>query len=132
MSDLDQYDYHLPPELIAKRPLRERDESRLLVVERASGDITQHSIRELPSLLRAGDSLVFNDTRVIPARLLGTRVATGARWEGLFLDSPQPGTWRLIGRTRGRLRSGEQIEVRPAHGSAPAVAAERLRLTLVE
>lgn len=129
MGDLDLYDYHLPEELIARQPLSERDASKLLVVRRQSREIEHRSIRELPQLLDSGDCLTFNDTRVLPARLLGRREATGGHWEGLYLDSPTPGAWRLIGQTRGKLREGERIEVLPAH--APE-SKERLILTLVE
>lgn len=129
MGELDLYDYDLPEELIARQPLRDRDGSRVLVVRRDSQTIEHHLIRALPELLQRGDCLTFNDTRVIPARLLGKRESTGGHWEGLYLESPRPGVWRIIGRTRGKLRDGERIEIRSAHGSA---ASGRLTLELLE
>ncbi len=127
LDRLDLYDYHLPPELIASEPLPERDASRLLVVDRSSGRVEHRWFRDLPELLRPGDCLVFNDSRVVPARLRGRRAATGGKWEGLYLESAPDGTWRLLCQTRGRLRPGERVVVepfgRPARGGAPAEAA---------
>ena len=68
---LRDFDYPLPAELIAQRPLRERDASRMLVVDRAAGAFQDRAFRDLPQLLSAGDLLVFNNTKVFPARLLG-------------------------------------------------------------
>ena len=70
---LKEFDYQLPPELIAQRPLPERDKSRLLVLDRKTGTCQDRIFRELPEILRPGDLLVFNNTRVFPARLLGRR-----------------------------------------------------------
>src|SRR6187402_1058041 len=78
---VDLFDFELPPELIALRPASPRDAARMLVVE-GDAPFADWSVRDLPSLLRAGDVLVFNDTRVIPAQLEGTRGPTesgGAR-----------------------------------------------------
>ncbi len=106
---LDHYDYELPRTLIAQHPLARRTDARLLVVDRASGDLQHYHIRDLPQLLRGGDCLVINDTRVIPARLVGFRVPSGGRWEGLFLSADEQGNWRLLGKTRGKLAPGERI-----------------------
>src|SRR5436309_11285439 len=76
------FDYDLPPYLIAQQPCAERDQSRLLVVRRASGALEHHVFHELPELLNPGDLLVLNDTRVLPARLFGRRERTGGKWEG--------------------------------------------------
>ena len=129
MNELSDYDYDLPAGLIADVPLAGRDESRLLVVDRQRGELLHRTIRDLPSLLLAGDCLVLNDTRVIPARLYGRRAATGGRWEGLFLGTTADGDWRLIGQTRGRLQPGEQIVITPAHRPD---SGDEFRLTLVE
>lgn len=75
---LEDFDYGLPPELIAQRPLPERSASRLLVLDGATGAIADRRFRELPALLAPGDLLVFNDTRVIPARLFGRKETGGA------------------------------------------------------
>jgi len=108
-NQLSDYDYELPKRLIAQHPLQKRTDARLLVVDRATGSIAHHHVRDLASLLRQGDSLVINDTRVIPARLVGFRVATGGRWEGLFLSADEGGNWRLLAKTRGKLQAGESI-----------------------
>ncbi|MBR3174324.1 MAG: S-adenosylmethionine:tRNA ribosyltransferase-isomerase, partial [Oscillospiraceae bacterium] len=70
--------YDLPPELIAQTPIPERDHSRLLCLDRENGALTHRMFYELPSLLREGDCLVINDSRVLPARLLGHRTSGGA------------------------------------------------------
>ena len=129
MDELASYDYELPPELIASEPLPERDRSRMLVVDRSTGTLQHRSVRELPEILRAGDRLVLNDTQVVPARLFGSRTASGGKWEGLFLESLPSGQWRLIGQSGGRLRPGETIAVVPAHATEKE---ERLTLTLLE
>ncbi|MEX1097232.1 MAG: tRNA preQ1(34) S-adenosylmethionine ribosyltransferase-isomerase QueA [Planctomycetales bacterium] len=129
MDTLADYDYHLPPELIALRPPAARDAARLLVLRRDSGSLEHRSIRDLPELLPAGDRLVFNDTRVIPARVLGLRTSTGGKWEGLFLGVAPGGRWRLMGRTRGKLRAGECLTLLPAGNAA---ATQRFLLTLRE
>ncbi|HZT79946.1 MAG TPA: tRNA preQ1(34) S-adenosylmethionine ribosyltransferase-isomerase QueA, partial [Gemmataceae bacterium] len=109
----DFLDYDLPPRLIAQQPCPERDQSRLMVVRRAGAAIEHHVFRELPELLSPGDLLVLNDTRVLPARLLGRRERTGGRWEGLFLSQHPDGLWELLCQTRGRLTEGEAVAVEP-------------------
>src|SRR6516164_5928666 len=96
-------DYELPPHLIAQHPAGRRDASRLMVLNRDRGTIDHCQFRELPDLLRPGDLLVLNDTRVLPARLFGRRERTGGKWEGLFLCQPAEGAWELLCQTRGRL-----------------------------
>lgn len=85
MYSLDDYDYELPPELIAQQPAERRDHSRLLVLDRATGAVTHQRFEDLPRFLRAGDVLVVNDTAVIKARLLG-RKESGGRVEVFLLD----------------------------------------------
>src|SRR5262249_42375899 len=65
--------------------------------------------RDLPSLLRPRDCLVINDTRVVPARLVGRRTSSGGQWEGLFLSADPRGNWRLLGKSRGKLLPGETV-----------------------
>jgi S-adenosylmethionine:tRNA ribosyltransferase-isomerase len=116
--DLDQlssWQFELPPELIASRPAERRDASRLLVVDRRQQTITHSAIRDLPQWRRANDLLVFNNTKVLPARLFGTRTATGGKWEGLYVEEISPGVWHLLCETRGRLQSGETITITPAY-----------------
>ncbi len=103
------FDYTLPSDLIAQEPSDPRDEARLLVADRQSGSLHHHRFHELPSLLRPGDLLVLNDTRVLAARLLGKRVKTGGKWEGLFLRELGDGSWEMLCQTRGSLQEGETI-----------------------
>jgi len=129
MDELNSYDYQLPEELIAQEPCRRREDARLLVVDRESGRFEHRSIGDLPEFLNPGDCLILNDTRVIPARLLGRRTATGGRWEGLYLGGTTSGGWRLISQCRGKLRVGEQITVTPAEDES---SNQVLELTLTE
>jgi len=116
MSEIDQYDYELPRDRIAQSPLPNRADARMLVVDRARNSLQHKYIRDLPDVLRPGDCLVLNDTRVVPARLVGYRTATGGHWEGLFLEADADGLWRLMGKTRGKLVPGETITLRNARG----------------
>ncbi len=120
MSDLF-FDYDLPPQLIAQHPAARRDEARLLVLYRAAGTIQHHTFRDLPALLQANDLLVLNDTRVIPARVEGTRANTGGKWEGLFVRETPGGEWELLCHTRGFALPGEEFVLSPTG----------MRLTLV-
>jgi len=109
----DLLDYELPPHLIAQEPCPERDRSRLMVVRRAACTIEHRVFIDLPDLLAPGDLLVLNDTRVIPARLVGHRGRTGGKWEGLFLREAPDELWELMCQTRGRLTEGETVVVEP-------------------
>jgi S-adenosylmethionine:tRNA ribosyltransferase-isomerase len=109
MGELDQYDYDLPRGLIAQSPLVSRVDARLLVVDRHRQSLSHHHIRDLAELLLPGDCLVLNETRVIPARLVGRRLQTGGRWEGLFLQADPQGRWRILCKTRGKPSCGETI-----------------------
>jgi len=79
------FDYHLPLELVAQTPIEPRDQSRLMVLNRSDGSLRHHRFGDLVDYLHDGDVLVFNDTRVIPARLLARKVETGGRLEILLL-----------------------------------------------
>jgi S-adenosylmethionine:tRNA ribosyltransferase-isomerase len=103
----NELDYHLPPELIAQRPLERRDASRLLVYERGSGDVRHRSFRDLPDEL-AGYLVVVNDTRVLPARLR-LRRPTGGETEILLLEEIEPGLWEALARPSRRLRAGMRL-----------------------
>ncbi len=118
MSEIDQYDYEVPRELIAQQPLAQRGDARLLVVHRERGSLQHTHVRNLPEFLAPGDCLVLNDTRVIPARLVGYRTKTGGRWSGLYLETDEAGNWRLISKTRGRLSPGETITLEDREGRA--------------
>lgn len=103
---LADFDYDLPPELIAQTPLRERDTSRLL--EATGAVLSHHAFSDLPELLQPGDLLVFNDTKVIPARLLGTKPTGGA--VEILLVKPLGGA-RFEAMARGKLREGMRIAI---------------------
>jgi S-adenosylmethionine:tRNA ribosyltransferase-isomerase len=109
MTELDLYDYALPRELIAQHPLPRRADARLMLVDRRRQTLDAAHVRDLPEILAAGDCLVLNDTRVVPARLEGYRTLTGGRWCGLFLSADDRGNWRVLCKTRGTLKPGESI-----------------------
>lgn len=104
---LAAFDYELPPERIAQQPAEPREAARLLVLERSAGTLAHGTVAELPRWLQAGDLLVVNATRVLPARLRGAR-SSGGRAEALLLGPVErdPGCWRALLRCRGRLRTG--------------------------
>ena len=116
MTKVDQYNYELPRELIAQSPLPNRVDARLMVVDRQQQSISHRYVRDLAEFVRPGDCLVLNDTRVIPARLVGFRTRTHGRWEGLFLEADVHGLWRVLCKTRGRLTEGESIQLVNAQG----------------
>lgn len=125
MTAVSDYDYALPKDLIAQHPLATRSDARLLVVDRKLNDFSHSHVRDLLEFLHPGDTLVLNDTKVIPASLVGFRTETRGRWNGLFLGSDESGIWRLVGKTRGKLRSGETITLVDRN------AREAFRLTLL-
>jgi S-adenosylmethionine:tRNA ribosyltransferase-isomerase len=103
------FTYSLPPELIAQQPLQERSGSRLLVLDGASASLSDHAMRELPQLLRPHDLLVLNDTRVVPARLLGHK-PSGGRVE-IFLERALPGTEAVAQLSASKpIRAGLEID----------------------
>ncbi|MCI8537627.1 MAG: tRNA preQ1(34) S-adenosylmethionine ribosyltransferase-isomerase QueA [Oscillospiraceae bacterium] len=100
--------FDLPPELIAQTPLERRDQSRLLKLDRQSGAIAHHRFYELPQFLRPGDCLVLNDSRVLPARLLGRR-ETGGACEVLLLIDQGEKTWECLVRPGRKLKPGAKV-----------------------
>ncbi len=115
-SEVEQYDYPLPRDLVADRPLPQRADARLLVVDRQTQSLAHRHVRDLPELLRPDDCLVINDTRVVAARIVGHRRQTGGRWEGLFLSSTPDGYWKLLCKSRGKLSPGEPIVLHDREG----------------
>ena len=103
-----ELDYDLPPELIAQRPLARRDDSRLLVFSRATGEVRHRSFRDLPGELATGVLAVVNDTRVVPARLRLARPG-GGQAEVLLLEPVGDGLWEALARPSRRLRSGMRL-----------------------
>ena len=120
--DVSLFDYHLPPERIAQYPAEQRDASRLLVGDRAGGRCEDRVFAELPDLLRAGDLLVLNDSRVIPARLLGRLDPGGARVELLFLRALGPSRWEALARPAKRCRPGAVVRFGDGEARARVVA----------
>ncbi len=112
MTEIELYDYELPRERIAQEPLATRSDARLMLINRTDGSINHYHVRDLPEILRSGDTLVLNNSRVIPARLIGYRTRTGGRWQGLFLQcDPQSGIWEVLTKTRGKLEAGETLTI---------------------
>ena len=107
----DDFDYHLPQELIAQSPVEPRDSSRLMVLSRESGQIEHRQFPDLLQYLRPGDVMVFNQSRVIPARLYGHRVDTGSRAEFLLLRRNADGTWQAMAKPGRRLRPGVVVQI---------------------
>src|SRR5579884_1590972 len=105
----DDFDYDLPPELIAQTPAEPRDTARLMVVDRASGRIMHRTFREIGEFLRPGDLLVVNDTRVLRARLRGMLADTGGGVEALLLRDLGEGRWEALVRPGRRLRPGRRV-----------------------
>lgn len=114
-NELDDYNFELPRELIAQEPTARRTDSRMMIIHRSSGRIDHASVKDLPDFLRAGDAMVVNDSRVIPARLVGYREKTRGRWEGLFLRE-ENGVAELICKSRGYIQPGESIVLRDPDG----------------
>ncbi len=106
----EDFDYELPPERIAQRPAQPRDSSRLMVLDRASGDVQHHIFRELPDLLEPSDLLVLNETRVLPARLEARKEPAGGRAEILLLQKEEPAVWTVLVGGKG-LRPGRRFRV---------------------
>ena len=125
--DLAEFDYVLPPEAIAQAPPPSREDARLLVIDRAHGTLTDRRIAELPDVLRPGDCLVVNDSRVIPARVLAED-SSGRPVELLFLDAETPARWRALVRPGRRCRPGATLGVGDARLTVVAVTADGARV----
>lgn len=102
------FDFYLPEELIAQTPLERRDASRLLTLDRSTGAVGHHHFYELPQFLRPGDCLVLNDSRVLPARLIGRR-PTGGACEVLLLADKGDNLWECLVRPGRKLKPGTQV-----------------------
>jgi S-adenosylmethionine:tRNA ribosyltransferase-isomerase len=105
------FDYSLPPELIAQTPIEPRDRVRLMVLSRGDGSLEHRQFFEIVDYLHAGDVLVFNDSRVIPARLSGRKADTGGRVEILLLRRLSPNVWETLVRPGKRVRVGSRLEL---------------------
>ncbi len=122
-----EFDYDLPPELIAQRPAARREQARLLVLDRATGAIAhRHSVADLLSYLVPGDLLVLNDSRVIPARLRGRKIEGGGQLELLLVERVTRNRWWSMVRPGKRVRAGTRLLVARPGVDSPAVEASVL------
>ena len=124
----DDFDYLLPRELIAQTPAEPRDHSRLMLLDRRTGETHHHRFHEIGRFLRPGDLLVVNDSRVIPARLRGRRLGSGGAIELLLLHREGTGLWRALVRPGRRLRPGARFEVDGVEGEVVSDADGGARL----
>ncbi|HTY07699.1 MAG TPA: tRNA preQ1(34) S-adenosylmethionine ribosyltransferase-isomerase QueA [Candidatus Edwardsbacteria bacterium] len=108
---LSDFDYQLPPGLIAQKPAEPRDGSRLMVLHRDSGAVEHAVFRDIARYLRPDDLLVVNNTKVMPARLLGRKSGSGGEVEILLLRRVEGGTWSCLVRPGRRLRPGAEVEI---------------------
>jgi len=120
------FDYPLPPELIAQHPAPQRDQSRLLVTDRSTGQMSHRQFPDLLSYLRPGDTLVLNNSRVIPARLRGVKRGSGGQIETLLVEENAPNDWWVMLRPGKRVRPGTQIDFTKHDGSPALLSAEVL------
>jgi S-adenosylmethionine:tRNA ribosyltransferase-isomerase len=122
----DDLDYYLPPELIAQQPAESRSQSRLLVMDRTTGRVSDRKFSDIVEYIDCGDCLVLNDTKVLPARFFARR-QTGARLEGLFLAEKSPGLWEVMLKNSRKVKVGEKIILSAKDNSDryTAIAAER-------
>jgi S-adenosylmethionine:tRNA ribosyltransferase-isomerase len=107
--DIEDFDYHLPEALIAQTPLRDRDQSRLLVLGKDSGDIDHRYFKDVIDYFKQGDTLVLNDTRVMPARLFGIKEETGAKVEMLMLTQLEGNDWEVLLKPAKRIQIGDKL-----------------------
>ena len=110
------FDFKLPPELIAQYPSPERDQSRLLVADRNSDRVGHRQFRDLPQYLRPGDVLVLNDSKVIPARLRASNAESGGQFEVLLLEENQVNDWWAMLKPGKRGRIGTRLALKDAAG----------------
>jgi len=118
------FDYSLPPELIAQHPAPQRDQSRLLVLDRSTEQTTHRQFPDLVSYLQPGDTLILNNSRVIPARLRGVKRDTGGQIEILLVEEVAKNDWWALLRPGKRVRPGSVIDFTQHDGSPASLSAE--------
>ena len=118
------FDFHLPEELIAQTPLEKRDASKLLIVNRKTGEFQDRHFHSIIDMLEAGDALVMNDTRVLPARLYGQKEETGGHVELLLLKNTSGDEWEVLAKPAKRLKVGTRVSF--GDGRLSAVVTEEL------
>lgn len=107
--NIEEFDYDLPESLIAQTPLKHRDQSRLLVMGRESGKTTHQHFADVIDYFKEGDTLVLNDTRVMPARLFGIKEETGAKVEMLMLTHLEDNDWEVLLKPAKRIKVGQRL-----------------------
>ena len=128
----EEFDYYLPKELIAQTPLEKRDESRLLVMDRVTGDLTHKHFYDVIDYLNKGDALVINDTKVIPARIIGIKEETGAVIELLLLNPEEKDIWKCLAKPQKRLKEGTIITFGDGSLKAKVIKIKEEGITEVE
>ena len=121
--DINYYDYDLPEELIAQTPLKDRSSSKLLVLDKNTGEVKDEVFKNIVNYLKPGDTLVLNDTKVIPARLIGVKESTGAVIELLLLKNIQGDEWEVLSRPQKRLHVTDTVSF--GEGQLKAVVTEK-------
>ncbi len=106
---VEDFDFDLPEELIAQTPLADRTSSKLLVLDKDNGEVTHHTFKHIIDEFQAGDCLVLNDTRVLPARLMGVKEDTGANIEVLLLKATEEDTWETLVKPAKRIKIGTVV-----------------------
>lgn len=124
MLTTEDFDFDLPEELIAQTPLKDRDQSRLLILDHKTGEIEDKHFHDIVDELNPGDALVMNDTRVLPARLHGEKTETGAHLEVLLLTNTEGDTWETLIKPAKRAKVGTEIVF--GDGRLKAVVKEEL------
>jgi len=114
------FDYHLPPELIAQTPLEPRDQSRLMLLNRSHGSVEHCHFSDIIDYLKPGDVLVFNDSRVIPARLKGKKAESGGKVELLLLRQLKNAVWEVLLKPAKRVAIGAKLEIGDSDDSISA------------
>lgn len=127
----DDFDYYLPQELIAQTPLEKRDESRLLVLDKKTGEIEHKKFYDIIDYLNPGDALVINDTKVIPARIIGEKIDTGAVIELLLLKEIGD-TWECLAKPQKRLKTGTIISFGDGSLKAKVIEIKDEGITIVK
>ena len=118
------FDFHLPEELIAQTPLEKRDASKLLIVNRETGEMQDKHFHSIIDMLEPGDALIMNDTRVLPARLYGQKEETGGHVELLLLKNTAGDEWEVLAKPAKRLKVGTRVSF--GDGRLSAVVTEEL------
>lgn len=121
---VELFDFDLPERLIAQVPLKERDASRLMVLDKKTGEITHSTFKHVIDFLNAGDCIVLNDTRVLPARLYGVKEETGAKVEVLLLKQEEGDVWETLVKPAKRVKRGTVLSF--GDGRLTAVCTEEL------